>query len=124
MRLRLHTETVIDSCHRLEGYCGKCVNLHGHSWKIEIEFEGDSADRDPVGILVDFGIVAALKEELDHKYLNDVIGHNPTAENLTMWVKEWLRAKVKPSIQIFVRVYETAVGKTTWCENVYGTEEE
>ena len=119
MMLLLHTETVIEGAHKLVNYNGKCSALHGHSWKIELWFKGSSMDLDSVGILVDFSIVKELKELLDHKILNDVIvDRNPTAENLTMWIYNWFRDewRDKKPIQIKVRVYETCIGKETYCE--------
>ena len=116
MNLLLHTETTIDSCHKLEHYNGKCSQLHGHTWKLEIWFKGDSMHIDKVGILVDFGIVKEIKEVLDHKYLNDIIMVNPTAENLTKWIYTFIKQKINKKIKCKVRIYETAVGKLTWCE--------
>jgi len=118
MELTLHTEVALDSCHRLEGYDGKCKNLHGHTWFVEIWFRGDSKLKDEVGIMVDFGIVKELKEKLDHKNLNEVLSFNPTAENLTEWIYDWLHTKFHPgqNIGVKVRVYETAVDKKTYCE--------
>ena len=125
MKLTLHTEVDLDSCHKLEGYKGKCAELHGHTWKVEIWFKGDSKHKDEVGIMVDFGIVKDLKEILDHKYINDVVHMNPTAENLTEWIYKYIVDKIdnhhaaEPDderVQVKVRVYETAVTKVTWCE--------
>ena len=116
MELTLHTEVVLDSCHKLEGYEGKCKNLHGHSWLVEIWFKGDSKLKDTVGILVDFGIIKILKEQLDHTYINDVIGVNPTAENLTEWIYRRIKKEINNKIKVTVRVYETLVGKKTYCE--------
>ena len=116
MLLTLHTETTIDSCHHLSGYKGKCANVHGHTWKIELWFRGQDNILDKVGILVDFGIVKELKDLLDHKDLNKVLKKNPTAENLTMWIFNWLDKKIKDGVEIKVRVYETAVDKITYCE--------
>ncbi len=120
MILTLYTETVIDSSHNLKSYKGKCKNIHGHSWLIKLWFRGNSKLKDEIGILLDFGIVKKLKERLDHQYLNDVIGKNPTAENLVEWIYEWLqhqdpRIKNK-EIKVKIRIYETAVRKETYCE--------
>lgn len=120
-KILLHTEFVIDSCHHLEGYEGKCKNNHGHSWLVECWFEGTTDQKDEVGILVDFGIVKELKERLDHKDLNVVLGYNPTAENLSEWIYNMLKDKIendlkKEGIQIKIRLYETYVGKKTYCE--------
>lgn len=116
MILKLHTEVTIDSCHKLNNYDGKCNNLHGHTWKIELWFQGDSKYKNKVGILVDFGIVKEIKELLDHKYLNKVIRKNPTAENLTEWIFKYVKKEINENIKVKVRVYETAVDKLTYCE--------
>lgn len=47
--MTLHTETFIDSCHRLKGYDGKCKNLHGHTWKLEVWVRGTHELLDEVG---------------------------------------------------------------------------
>lgn len=116
--ITLYTETVIDSCHNLRNYLGKCKNLHGHSWKISIWIQGTDAQKDSVGILFDFGTVGHIKEELDHKYLNDDVEYfkqvNPTAENISLYILEELTdAK---DLAYRVRVYETAVGKETYSQ--------
>ena len=121
MKLLLHTETTFDSCHQLIGYDGKCAQMHGHTWKIEIWFNGFKKDVDEVGILVDFGIVKLLKEELDHKDITHLIKLddkevNPTAENLAQWIHNFVIGEINTKVQCKVRLYETAVGKETWCE--------
>jgi len=121
-KIRLHTEVAIDSCHYLKNYNGKCANLHGHSWFIEIWIEGWETQLDEVGILFDFGNVKAIKEELDHIMLNDIDyfnvekgGVNPTAENISMWLYDKLKGQ-SPQLDFKIRLYETKVGKETYCE--------
>jgi len=116
MELTLHTETTIDSCHQLVGYNGKCKNWHGHTWLVKVWFKGDSKLVDDVGILVDFGIVNEVKEWLDHKKVNDVIQGNPTAENISQIIYNYIKDKIKEGIKVKVRLYETAVLKKTYCE--------
>lgn len=75
-----------DAAHSLYDYIGKCKNLHGHTWKVEIriitsellEKLSDTFN----GILLDFSEISKIKETFDHKHLNEVININPTAENL------------------------------------------
>ena len=45
-------ERNFSSAHQLRGYKGKCENLHGHNYKIEIYARGRELDN--VGLLVDF----------------------------------------------------------------------
>jgi len=34
-KLRIITD--FDAAHQLRGYKGKCENIHGHNWKVEVE---------------------------------------------------------------------------------------
>ena len=39
------------------------------------------------GMIVDFKkIKTTISDKLDHKYLNDVVDFNPTAENIAKWI--------------------------------------
>ena len=78
-------------------YESKCQNLHGHNWIIEVECNSEKLNQN--GMLVDFThIKKAIHERLDHKYINDIVDFNPTAENIAKWVVEnvplCFRAKV------------------------------
>lgn len=76
----------IAGAHRLTlPYESKCEGLHGHNWIITVHCK--SKKLNDYGMVVDF---AKVKKEihgaLDHKYLNDVFGFNPTAENIAEWI--------------------------------------
>lgn len=113
--LLLHTELVIDSSHKLHGYAGQCAKLHGHTWFVDVWIAGEEDQLNTVGILFDFGEVKKLKEKYDHACLNDVIAGNPTAENLSMQIYSDLK-EMRPDLKFRVRLYETKIGKETWCE--------
>ena len=99
---RLFEVKVISSfsaAHKLSDFSGKCENLHGHNWKIEVVLRGDFLEEN--GILVDFGEVkTATKEimkEVDHKYLNELpffLKNNPSSENIARFLFEKLSAKL------------------------------
>ena len=83
-------ERNFSSAHQLRGYRGKCENLHGHNYKIEIYARGRELDN--VGLLVDFvelkRIVREVMERLDHQFINDLEPFtviNPSAENLAKY---------------------------------------
>lgn len=81
-----------DAAHYLPNYEGKCRNLHGHTFKLEVEVsaEGLIEGGSQTGMVIDFGVIERLVKdfvmvELDHKLLNDIIP-NPTAENICQWI--------------------------------------
>ncbi len=83
MSTRLTITRHIDSAHYIKGHPGKCKELHGHRWKIEIEIEGDV--QEDTGMVIDFKDVKDIIDELDHKCLNTII-EVPTAENLAWYL--------------------------------------
>lgn len=68
----LKTSATFDSAHFLSGYEGKCANIHGHCWKIEVSVKGDSLQQTGTkrGMLIDFGdlknIVRGIADSFDH----------------------------------------------------------
>ena len=113
---RLRIESHFDAAHKLIGYQGKCAELHGHTWKVEVFVVGEKLN--DVGILVDFNVLkerlSKIVGRLDHKLLNDLeeIG-NPTCENLSKYVFENLKDLPKHVKLEKVRVWE---GEKSWCE--------
>lgn len=75
--------------HRLINYDGPCANLHGHTWKVEVVIHTDELVNDMVA---DFNLIETIVDELDHKYLNEVVDFNPTAENLAKYLKDKIDA--------------------------------
>jgi 6-pyruvoyltetrahydropterin/6-carboxytetrahydropterin synthase len=77
--------------HQLREFEGRCENLHGHNWKIEVFVTGNELE--PNGILIDFKRIKSATEkvidELDHKFLNDLEvfkGVNPSSENIAHYI--------------------------------------
>ena len=48
-----------------------CANLHGHTYAVKIEFDGDSKDLKG-GMVVDFKGIKNIVDILDHRFINDV----------------------------------------------------
>ena len=61
-------ERNFSSAHQLRGYRGKCENLHGHNYKIEIYARGKELNN--IGLLVDF---VELKQAADD-LVNEAVG--------------------------------------------------
>ena len=66
----LKTSACFDSAHFLHGYDGKCANIHGHHWVIEVEIGGDNLQHtgSQRGMLVDFGDFKQTVRELADGY--------------------------------------------------------
>ncbi|MCD6579273.1 6-carboxytetrahydropterin synthase QueD [bacterium] len=104
----------ISGAHFLRNYHGKCENLHGHNWKIEIEFS--SNDLDKLGMVMDFKLAKNYLKEiinvLDHKNLNEIEPFdkiNPTAENLAKFIFDRINKKAEDKNNYLksVSVWET-----------------
>jgi 6-pyruvoyltetrahydropterin/6-carboxytetrahydropterin synthase len=115
-------ERNFSSAHQLRGYRGKCENLHGHNYRIEIFARGRELDN--IGLLVDFGELKAAADEvvqyLDHRNINELPPFdeelNPSAENLARYILERVRGRVGDDrVQVYkVRCYETPTSVATY----------
>jgi 6-pyruvoyltetrahydropterin/6-carboxytetrahydropterin synthase len=99
-----------EAAHRLPHMpaCHPCRRLHGHSYRVELKFDGQV---DPhTGFVIDFfeieRVFTPILRSLDHQFLNEVEGlDNPTAENISIWI--WTRTKALLPTLSLVAVYET-----------------
>ena len=89
----------IAGAHRLNlNYESKCANLHGHNWIVTVWCKSQTLDAN--GMVMDFThIKRQVQDKLDHKFLNDVVPFNPTAENIAKWVCEQIPHCYRVSVQ-------------------------
>lgn len=89
----------VAGAHRLElDYPSKCTQLHGHNWQITIYCKSRELDRN--GMVVDFAdIKRRIADRLDHQVVNDVIGCNPTAENMARWCQQQVPGCYRVDVQ-------------------------
>lgn len=87
------------SAHNLRGYKGKCEELHGHNWRVELVVSSGKLDN--IGMVMDFKSLKEklnnLLEKLDHKYLNNIAPFkkiNPTSENIAKYIYDNLKKKI------------------------------
>jgi 6-pyruvoyltetrahydropterin/6-carboxytetrahydropterin synthase len=114
--------------HRLPEHFGQCKNIHGHSYKMLVEFEGEI---DKNGMVIDYydveKIISPIIEKLDHAFMvnkNDkvvleflekmnskkvVVDFQSTAENICIYILGEVKKTNLPSNVkgIKIRVYET-----------------
>lgn len=127
----LQTSADFDSAHFLKGYEGKCSNIHGHRWTVEVTVASEEVKEDGVlrGMIVDFKVLKEdlknLTEALDHSLVIEEnslrektkealleedfriveLPFRPTAENFAKYFYEEMEAKEYQVI--LVKVYET-----------------
>lgn len=101
----------------------KCRRMHGHTYKVELQFTG-TTDEKGFCCGIDYGDIGALwsriHAQIDHRTLNEVIGLEvPTTENLVVWIG---RAFVKEcgtehvAMRRALTMIRIAESDTTWCE--------
>lgn len=141
----LKTEDSFDSAHFLAGYEGKCSNIHGHRWRVEIEVRSNclQAEGQLTGMIVDFGdLKKDIKEEvdyLDHSFIIEkntlkpttvaaledegfrilTMDFRPTAENFAKYFYDKMAHR---GYQVKIAtVYETPNNCASYEEDVNGT---
>jgi len=83
------------AAHVLKEIGGRCEELHGHNFTVEVTVGGETLDdRD---LLIDFRDLKGWTDEvlggLDHKYLNDLAcfeGVNPSSERVAKYIYDRL----------------------------------
>lgn len=115
-------ERNFSSAHQLRGYKGKCENLHGHNYKIEIYARGQELNN--LGLLIDFVDLKRAADQvvkyLDHRNINELppfdVELNPSAENLAKFILDWVAARVGDErVQVYkVRCFETPTSIATY----------
>ena len=111
--------------HALRNYKGKCENVHGHNFRVQVVIEGDRLD--DTGLLVDFidvkDAMRSIIGRLDHVFLNDIAPFdvkNPSAENIAEYFYQELARGLKSSVPVRVRevkVWETDIQSATYREH-------
>ncbi len=125
--------------HAVHGYAGKCSNVHGHSYHLEITVASAADDYyiPAPGFIIDFKeikkvVQSAVIDQLDHMLVlsEDFLQANnafaslpnlsvwpyePTAENILLHIKEKLEHKLPAHVHLCkVKLYETADSFAEW----------
>ncbi|MFQ7461813.1 MAG: 6-carboxytetrahydropterin synthase QueD [Coprococcus sp.] len=137
---KLKTKASFDSAHFLKDYEGKCSNIHGHRWTVEIEVGAETLEHDTQnrGMVVDF---SNLKKDLreiadyfDHSLIMETgslrqatedaliaenlrivkVDFRPTAENFAKYIYDEMTSRGYKVIE--ASVYETPNNVASYCE--------
>ena len=114
-------QTQFSAAHFLRNYKGKCENLHGHNWKVEVTVSSETLD--DTGMAIDFTILkqktTTIIEHLDHSHLNE-ISHftkiNPSSENIAAYIFNLLKEELKdtPVLLTKVSVWESDTSRASY----------
>jgi len=129
MKMLLTKKFTFEMAHALDGYDGKCANMHGHSYHMEVTVEGDVADNTESGMLLDFHTIKELVQRtiidrFDHALVlkNDSrmaamakgqpnlveVPFNPTTENLLLHFANLVKPQLPPQARLHsIRLAET-----------------
>ena len=139
MKIRITKEFDFETAHALDGYNGKCKDIHGHSYHLEMTFIGKPKSEvglSDCGMVVDFGdIKKIVKTQIlplfDHRLIlrkdtrfkeiesiNErirLVDYQPTCENMLIEIVEILK-KNEPKGARLVKGFlrETANSYAEW----------
>lgn len=135
---KIAKEFSFDMAHMLDGHDGKCQNLHGHTYKLQVEVTGELVESGAKsGMVIDFSdLKAVVKREIldkmDHAFIFDStserecqvaelltslnsknfgIPMRTTAENMAKYMFDRLQEAGLPVS--LIRLWETP---TSYCE--------
>ena len=124
--MQITKEFTIDLAHRLTNHPSKCINVHWHTYRIQVSVRGDIKEN---WMVMDFGEFKKIKsrcdENWDHSYLYKVgdevweflkekwyrvfsFGVEPTAENMAIFLKQIVAIEFDLLEEdVTIRMYET-----------------
>lgn len=123
----MYEVTIIKSfsaAHLLQDIGGKCEELHGHNFKVEVTVGAPNLNDE--GILIDFRLVKKwlqdILDALDHQHLNELEpfrGKNPSSENLACFIYNAMKAPAKTQnvAVVRVKVWESENAAVTYRED-------
>lgn len=117
MKVEITRRFGFEAAHSLPNHDGKCRQLHGHAYTLEVTIAGPVTHAGPKeGMVMDFADMTSVVEtevlkQWDHQFLNDLVAFPTTAENLAAEIFKRLKTAGLPLVR--VRLYETVRG---WAE--------
>jgi len=119
----LTIETKFSAAHQLRNYQGRCENLHGHNWRVNLNIEAETLN--DIGLAIDFKDMRAAADEmlgqLEHTFVNNVFPFteiNPSSENIAKWLYDGLSKKLNDgNVRVSsVTVWESDTASATYFE--------
>lgn len=141
--VRITKKFSFETGHALYGYDGKCKNVHGHSYKLDVTVIGKPISDEShvkLGMVIDFGdLKKIVKQEIVDKFDHATVfnkntphvelaaeleerGHDvilvdyqPTSENMIQDFAEKIRKRLPEHIRLFsLKLQETETSYAEW----------
>lgn len=121
-----------DMAHRLVGHKGKCKNLHGHTFQLEVTVSNRNGELDDMSMVMDFSDLKAawqkIEEQFDHICMLErcldnrsliaalidtgvkvnIVSFSPTSENLAPHIADLLNKELPKDVYVsHIRLWET-----------------
>ena len=134
-----------EAAHALVGYDGKCRNIHGHSYELQVTVKGmpvDEPGNPKNGMVIDFHdlkriVNEEVVERLDHSFIIGTnmpddfvesakrnfdkivcVAYQPTTENMLTDFVERIKVKLPQNVELYcVRLQETRDSYAEWRES-------
>ena len=106
MKTTITVSATFAAAHRLPEHEGKCCQLHGHTYGLEVTMQGTPQPSGPAaGMVMDFAdlrqrVDKLIVEPLDHQLLNDLFDFVPTVEATAAWIFGRLRDAALPVVRV------------------------
>ena len=134
-----------EAAHALVGYDGKCRNIHGHSYELQVTVKGmpvDEPGNPKNGMVIDFHdlkriVNEEVVERLDHSFIIGTnmpadfvesakrnfdkivcVNYQPTTENMLTDFAERIKGRLPQNVELHsVRLQETRDSYAEWRES-------
>ena len=113
---QVSVEETFSAGHALRGYKGKCENVHGHNYRVQVTLEGPQLDG--IGLLVDFTqlkeVMRCVIKRLDHQFINELTPFttvNPSAENMAKYFYDEVSGQLR-DLPAGARVTDVVIWET------------
>jgi 6-pyruvoyltetrahydropterin/6-carboxytetrahydropterin synthase len=106
-----------DAAHYLPHHKGKCKNLHGHTYTLDVEVEGeiDSGTNMVMDLHLLGDIVNQVVIKFDHGMLNDNWMHTPTCEGLISLLAQMINNLLPKEVKLYqLQLQEGKGGWARW----------
>ncbi|MFN2261630.1 MAG: 6-carboxytetrahydropterin synthase QueD [Psychroflexus sp.] len=145
-KIRITKQFTFETAHALYGYDGKCRNIHGHSYKLDVTVIGKPiSDMQNVkcGMVIDFGdlkqiVKTEVVDKMDHAIILNkdtphielaetlkrsghnvvLVNYQPTSENMVIDFADKIKNKLSKDLKLHsLKLRETETAFAEWFAN-------